>query len=136
MFKILLHSQLPQQCHHNNVFTTIFPLLSHQIHDKGHKGKTFTLTLRAMGCHRFSFTDILCRYTISIYLVLFYISLKQLCTHFWSEKDQSFAAVISWMLVFWCRQVFNISLQINRFITSLLRYETQNGHTIVHVHDI
>jgi len=40
------------------------------------------------------------------------------------------------MLVFLCRQVFNINFQINQFITSLLRYEMQNGHTLVHEHDI
>jgi len=32
--------------------------------------------------------------------------------------------------------VFNINFQINQFITSLLRYEMQNGHTLVHEHDI
>jgi hypothetical protein len=100
------------------------------------KRRTFTLALRAMGCYGFIFTDIFCRNTISIYLALFYINMKQLCTHFWNDEDQSFAAAVSWMLVFWCRQVLNINFQINHFITSLLRYEMQSGHTLVHEHDI
>jgi len=118
------------------VFTTIFPVFSRQINDKWQKRRTFTLALRTIGCYGFIFTDIFCRYTISIYLALFCINLKQLCKHFWNEADQSFAAVISWMFVFWCRQVFNINFEINQFITSLLRYVMQNGHPLVHEHDI